>query len=237
MFRTKKTGWLLLMVMTLLLAAAGPGRAAAPVVGKLILIQGQVVVRRADAAQWQTAQLNQEIFAGDAVQTGPSSRAALLCVDESQIKLNENTILVLKSVAPSPRLRTWVVSPTEMEPAPKSKYEIIRGEIWLRNKNEKFHFELEAPAVSATIRGTELNVRVAPNGSTSVILLEGGVCLTNPQGEVCLVPGEEGFALPGRAPAKRVLVMPQDAVQWSLYYPDIFSYRDLPLTPLPDDGG
>jgi len=234
MFRAGKIGRLFLAtVLALLLWEVRPGQAAPPVVGKLILLQGQVVVRRADATQWQTAQLNQEILAGDAVQTGPSSRAAILCVDESQIKLNENTILVLKHVAPSPRLRSWT-APAEAEPTPSSKYEIIRGEIWLRNKNEKFRFELEAPAVSATIRGTEINVRVAPNGSTSVILLEGGVCITNPQGEVCLRPGEEGFALPGQAPGKRTLVTPQDAVQWSLYYPDIFSYRDLPLTPLPE---
>jgi tetratricopeptide (TPR) repeat protein len=236
MRRAGKLGWLWrVAILALVLAQAASGQAAPPVVGKLIFLQGQVVVRPADATQWTPAQLNQEIKAGDAIQTGPSSRAAILCADESQIKLNENTILVLKSVVPSPRLRTWAVSPTEMEaPPPKSKYEILRGEIWLRNKNEKFQFELEAPAVSATIRGTEVNVRVAPDGSTSVILLEGGVCITNPQGEVCLRPGEEGFALPGRAPSKRALVQPQDAVQWSLYYPDVFSFRDLPLTPSPE---
>ena len=38
------------------------------------------------------------------------------------------------------------------------------------------------------------------------------------------------MARPGQAPTKRVIVQPADAVQWSLYYPGIFSYRDLPLT-------
>ena len=110
-----------------------------------------------------------------------------------------------------------------------------QGEIWLRNKHEKFRFELETPAVTATIRGTELNIKVQRNGATSVILLEGNVCLANPQGEVCLRPGEEGYTIPGQKPTKRVLVQPADAVQWVLYYPGIISYRDLPLAPLPGE--
>jgi tetratricopeptide (TPR) repeat protein len=60
-------------------------------------------------------------------------------------------------------------------------------------------------------------------------LLEGKIRLTNPQGELDLNPGEEGMARVGQAPVKRVLVQPDDAVQWSLYYPGIFSFRDIPL--------
>ena len=82
------------------------------------------------------------------------------------------------------------------------------GEIWLRNKHEKFRFELETPAVTAIIRGTELNIRVQRNGATNVLLLEGNVCIANPQGEVCLRPGEEGYAVPGQKPTKQVLVQP-----------------------------
>jgi tetratricopeptide (TPR) repeat protein len=202
----------------------------APMVGKLIALQGQVTVRRVSDTRWELAQVGQPLAAGDAVRTGPASSASILCVDESQIKLNENTIVILKSIAPSPRLQP--VIPSKGQPPPSSHYEVPQGEIWLRNKHEKFRFELETPAVTAIIRGTELNIRVQPNGATSVILLEGNVCIANPQGEVCLRPGEEGYAVPGQKPTKQVLVQPTDAVQWVLYYPGIISYRDLPLTPL-----
>ena len=56
-----------------------------------------------------------------------------------------------------------------------------------------------------------------------------GSRLANPQGQIDLDPGEEGFAQVGQAPVKRVILQPKDAVQWSLYYPGIFSYRDIPL--------
>ncbi len=232
MRRIGLTCWLIILIGTNFLL---PGRLEAmaepPIVAKVVTAQGEVAVCRGDTNRWEPAQVGQSLFAGDSVRTGGNSRAAILCVDESQIKLNENTIVIMKSISPSPRL-TPVTPAKEKPPAPPSHYQVPQGEIWLRNKHEKFRFELETPAVTATIRGTELNIKVQLNGTTSVILLEGNVCLTNPQGEVCLVPGEEGYSVPGQKPSKRVLVQPTDAVQWVLYYPGIISFRDLPLAAL-----
>lgn len=185
---------------------------------------------------WQEAILNQDLFAGDMVRTGENSRAAILCLDESQLKLNERTVLVLKNVVPSPRLRPGEVTPAAPLPAAASIYQILQGEIWLRNKKEDFLFELETPSVTATIRGTELNVRVLPDGTTQVVLVEGRLRLRNPYGEIWLATGEEGLTRPGQAPVKRLLVQPADAVQWILYYPGYFSFRDLPLIYLKDRG-
>jgi tetratricopeptide (TPR) repeat protein len=233
----RRTGWLCWLILIFLANLLLPGRLAAmggsPPVAKVVSIQGQVAVQRRGSGQWEACQVGQTLAAGDAVRTGPASGASILCVDESQIRLNENTIVILKSIAPSPRLQP--VTPAQEQPPPASRYEVPQGEIWLRNKHEKFRFELETPAVTAIIRGTELNIRVQRNGTTSVILLDGQVCLNNRQGEVCLRPGEEGYIIPGQRPSKRLLVQPADAVQWVLYYPGIISYRDLPLTPLPGE--
>jgi tetratricopeptide (TPR) repeat protein len=189
-------------------------------------------MRPAGAAQWQKAQLRQELFGGDTVRTGANSRAAILCMDESQIRLNQHTVLTLKNVAPSPRLRFGEIAPAAQAQEAGSLYEVIQGEVWLRNKKEKFLFELETPTVTATIRGTELNVRVQPDGTTSIVMLEGEVKMANRYGEILLTAGEEGLARPGKAPTKQVLVQPANAVQWSLFYPGSFSYRDLPLVAL-----
>jgi tetratricopeptide (TPR) repeat protein len=220
----------LIVFLLLILGDAIETRAAAPLAGKLIQIQGQVSVRRAGGQAWEPGRLQQDLFAGDAIQTGEVSRAAILCVDESQIKLNENTQFVLNSVAPSPRLGLGAAVPAATA-ATASLYQVPQGEIWLRNSNEKFRFELETPALTAAVRGTEFNLRVAPDGLTVPALLAGSLVLQNPQGQVTLSPGEEGLARPGQAPTKRVLVQPADAVQWSLAYPGIISFRDLPLTP------
>ncbi|MHC1724986.1 MAG: tetratricopeptide repeat protein [Syntrophobacteraceae bacterium] len=200
-----------------------------PLTGKLLYMQGQVAIRSAGTEALIPAQLNQDLYAGDAVITGPVSRAAILCIDESQVKLNENTILILKQVLHSTRLETADIFPVAARGSSKSSYEIPQGEVWFRNKYENSSFDLETPAVTAGIRGTELNIRVQKDGATSVILLEGSVFLFNDYGSVSLNPGEEGLAQPGKAPTKHVLLQPSDAVQWSLYYPGLFSYRDLPM--------
>jgi tetratricopeptide (TPR) repeat protein len=217
----------------LLCMAAFPSPAACQGVGKFISVQGEVKIRRAGAADWEAAEPDQPLHEGDAVLTGADSSCTILCTDESQIKLNEQTLLVIKSVAPSPRLRLGGIVPAAVREALSSSYKVLKGEIWLRNKREKFNFNLETPTVNGTIRGTELNVQVEADGSTRITLLEGSICLANEYGEICLVPGEEGSVQPGQAPTKQMLVQPADAVQWSLYYPGIFSFRDLPLSPQP----
>jgi ferric-dicitrate binding protein FerR (iron transport regulator) len=206
--------------------------AASPLAGRLVDFQGEVAVAPAGSKSWQPVRVNQELFTGDAIQTGANSRAAILCVDESQLKLNENTLLVLKSVAPSARLGLAEVKPVQAGAGAEvqSLYQVPQGEIWLRNNKEKFPFAIETPAVTASIRGTEFNLRVHRDGASFVTLLGGRIQLVNDFGQVTLQPGEEGMAQPGQGPTKRFIIQPADAVQWSLYYPGIFSFKDLPLT-------
>jgi tetratricopeptide (TPR) repeat protein len=205
--------------------------AASTPAGRLVYLQGQVAISADGGEHWQTGEINRELFVGDAVKTGPESRCAILGLDESQLKLNENTLLVLKSVAPSPRLAAAEPRPAAAGSDPRSVYQVSQGEIWLRNSKERFPLEVETPAVTAAIRGTEFNLRVVRDGASYLTLLGGSLQLVNDYGQLLLQAGEEGLARPGQAPTKRVLVQPADAVQWSLYYPGIFSFRDLPLSP------
>jgi tetratricopeptide (TPR) repeat protein len=205
----------------------GPAIGSDNPIGRLINPQGLVSVLSAGTASWQEAVNGLDLFAGDTVKTGQDSRVSILCIDETQLKLNENTVLVLKSSVPSPRL--GIATPAAQKETDRSLYEVPKGEIWLRNKSEKVHFDVQTPAVTAAIRGTEFNLQVNDAGAAALVLLEGKIRLSNPQGEIDLNPGEEGMAQVGQAPVKRVILQPKDAVQWSLYYPGIFSYRDIPL--------
>jgi len=206
---------------------AGFSRASDVPAGRLINPQGSVAVLPSGNVSWEEAKSGRDLFAGDSVRTGQDSRVSILCIDETQLKLNENTVVVLKSSAPSARM--GIAAPAGQSAAGASLYEVPTGEIWLRNKNEKARFEVQTPAVTAAIRGTEFNLKVSRAGATSLVLLEGKLTLANPQGQIDLDSGEEGFAEVGRAPVKRVILQPKDAVQWSLYYPGIFSYRDIPI--------
>jgi tetratricopeptide (TPR) repeat protein len=207
---------------------AGFSRASDILVCRLLNPQGTVSVLPSGKDSWEGALNGRDLFAGDSIKTGSDSRVAVLCIDETQLKLNENTLVVLKSATPSPRM--GVAVPASQEETGASLYEVREGEIWLRNKNDKARFEVHTPAVTVAIRGTEFNLKVDRTGATNLVLLEGRLTMANSQGQVDLDPGEEGFAEVGMAPVKRVILQPKDAVQWSLYYPGIFSYRDIPLS-------
>ncbi len=222
-----KTVLLFLFFVVFQCCRAGFSKASDIPAGRLINPQGFVAILLAGKASWEEALNGRDLFAGDSVKTGQDSRVSILCIDETQLKLNENTVVVLKSSAPSARM--GVTFPATQRDAGASLYEVPAGEIWLRNKNEKARFEVQTPAVTAAIRGTEFNLKVDRAGATSLVLLDGKLTLANPQGQIDLDPGEEGLAEVGRAPVKRVVLQPKDAVQWSLYYPGIFSYRDIPL--------
>ena len=203
-------------------------------VGRLINPQGSVGVLPFEKVSWEEARNGRDMFGGDSVKTGRDSRVSILCIDETQLKLNENTVVILKSVTPSALM--GVSYPEAQRQTGAGHYEVTVGEIWLRNKNEEARFEVKTPAVTSAIRGTEFNLRVDRTGATTIVLLEGRLTLSNPQGRIDLDPGEEGFAEVGKAPVKRVILQPKDAVQWSLYYPGIFSYRDIPLGIGPEAG-
>ncbi len=210
-----------LWILLCLLSAPWPALAAADPVGRLLFAQGRVDYRPAGASGWRPASPGATLYAGDALATGQAAKAAVLCVDESQIKLNENTVMVFKAAAPSARLAGSELVPAAAKAQGASLYEVPKGEVWLKNEAERFRFELATPAVTAAIRGTEFVVRVASDGASTVALLRGALTVFNAQGEISLASGELASARPGQAPTKQVLVNPEDAVQWTLYYPAV----------------
>jgi tetratricopeptide (TPR) repeat protein len=213
-----KAFWPFLCMIVLLLPARST---TAQEEGTIASIVGEAEVFR--AGQWQPAKLRQSLLPGDVVKTGPGSRVAILLGDESQIKVNANSTLEIKQVGPPPgrpipvafRLLQTILN-------------LLSGEIWIRSRVEPF--EIQTPAATATIRGTEMNLSIAPADAARLAVLEGAVEFRNPQGSVLVAAGEQATAKVGEAPRKTVLVNPLDAVQWSFYYPGIVSFRDYPLT-------
>lgn len=210
--------WPFLCLIVLLL----PERlATAQEAGTIASIVGKAEVFR--AGQWQPAKLRQSLVPGDVVRTGPGSRVAILLADESPIKVNANSMLEIKQVGPPPG-----------KPIPvafrllQTVLNLLSGEIWTGSRVEPF--EVQTPAATATIRGTEMNLSTVPANAARLAVLEGVVEFRNLQGSVLVTAGEQATAKIGEAPRKTVLVNPLDAVQWSFYYPGIVSFRDYPLT-------
>ncbi len=211
----------------LFLSFAGDGHAQPDLAAaKLVEIRGGVEVLSPPPDAWRTATAGMGLAGGDAVRTANDGRASLLLSDESLIKLSRNSTFRLKQVARSAgwlRLAGGVARGA-------SRYALEKGRLWLLNKNRSPDIEVETPTVTAAIRGTEVHIGVGPDGTSRVSVLEGVVFVANPFGSVNLLSGEEAIVVPGSAPVKQLIVEPENAAQWTLHIPPLFSSRNLTLT-------
>jgi tetratricopeptide (TPR) repeat protein len=193
--------------------------------GKIISVQGRAEVRKGAAAPWLPAANLQLLDNGDVIRTLAESRAVILLADETQMKLNGNTTLELRSVRQTSSLITRIAQ-TSAAQGDQSLLNLTSGQVWLRSRLKPANVRVNTPSVTAAVRGTEFDLKVADDGESTLTTLEGLVDFRNDQGAVLVASGEQARARIGQAPTKTVLLRPRDAVQWVLYYPGAVSPAD-----------
>ena len=205
-------GWIHL----LLLALALPFNAAlAQEAGQIVSALGTVEVLR--DRRWQALATGATLSAGDTVRTGEGSRAAIQLSNGSQIKINANSRLEFRQIAP-PVEDGFLFTTSQVL---QNLLRILSGEVWVRSGGEPL--EIETVYATATVRGTEFNLAVEPGDLARLAVLTGLIEFRNSEGSVLVAANEQATAKLGEAPRKTVLLNPLDAVQWSLYYPDTIS--------------
>ncbi|MFN7955206.1 MAG: tetratricopeptide repeat protein [bacterium] len=210
-----------------LLALCATDASAAPG-GKLVSVSGTVSVHRAGGTTEIGAPF-EDLAVGDRVETGERSRAAILLADETQVKLNSLSNLTITAIGGA---ASGVLPASAGAAGEGSVLSLGQGEAWIRRKSPG-GFEMRTPTASAAIRGTEFDVTQAGAGETRVAVLDGLVSLRNDVGDVSLAAGALGTARPGQVPTRTVLVEPENAVQWTLYYPTRLASADYGVA-LPD---
>ena len=169
---------------------------------QIVALAGQGQTRALGVEPWSRAALAQQLGAGADVRTLALSSAALLLADRTQIRMSSNAQLRL---CESHATRTLL--------------ELVAGRLWARTKKTPASLQLQTPAALAVVRGTDWDVEVDSAGRTTLTVLSGSVELSNAFGSVQLGAAEQGYAEPGKAPTKRLLVSPRERVQWVAAYP------------------
>ena len=177
-------------------AAVPPGAAA-----EIVSLQGAGDQRAATAADWLPARPAQPLATGDFVRTRQSAKMALLFADDTQLRLHQNTVLQVKGVAtPAQPVTTLLLN---------------AGRAWTQTRRpDGSRLNLETPAATAAIRGTDWDLAVEDDGRTVLTVLSGTVEFFNAQGRVAVGANEAAVAEVGKAPVKLVLSQPRDRIQW-----------------------
>lgn len=209
-----------LVILTCCLTAtlypqASPAQTRGPSVARAVSVQGTVESQRVGETQWQPVKLNDTYFPGDKIRVQPRSRADLALLDQSVLRLNENTTITVEAVKEE---RTGVV-------------DLLRGAVHFFSRGPR-SLEVQTPFTVAGVRGTEFFIGVEPDRALLTIF-EGTVVAENPAGSLTLTGGQSAVAEAGKAPVLRVVARPRDAVHWALYYPPVLYVRpeELPAGP------
>ena len=158
----------------------------APVAGAIVTVNGDESLRFVNEADWRIAEATQDLLAGDALRTGPAGTLALRFADETMIRVHRNSELTVKAL---PEDGT-------------AELQLDTGRVWARAVTGGSGVDIETPAATAAIRGTDWTLEVLPDKSTRLIVLAGVVELQNAQGSVSVGPGEAAIAALGKAPSK-----------------------------------
>jgi tetratricopeptide (TPR) repeat protein len=184
-----------------LVAAEG----CAPVVGRVMSVDGQMEVQRRDNRVWQPIFLNETVCERDAIRTGLRSRAAVMLINDAVLRLDQETTIHLVDI---------VAAESE-----SSLLSLVRGAFQSFSRSPR-EMEINTPYVNATIEGTEFLIR-AEARQAQITVFEGIVAAANAQGRVRVSGGHSVTAAAGQPPKPYTLVRPRDSVQWALYYPPI----------------
>jgi len=172
-------------------------------IGKMVSVQGTVESQRAGGTQWQPVKLNDTLCSGDTIRVLDNSRAELALVNQSVLRINENTTITLEGVDED---RTTLV-------------DMLKGAALFFSRGTR-KLKVKTQYAIFGVRGTEFFIRVEER-QAFMSVFEGRVQAENQIGSLTLKDGESTIAAAGNAPVLTVVARPRDAVQWALYYPPV----------------
>lgn len=188
--RGKTTFWLAVIQALLLLASLTSKVESATPVATVQLAIGSFTVRRQGATQFIPIGIRGSLYVGDMARTGARSKASLLFNDGSQVRLNENTTIL-------------ITPPTPVGKGKRSLFRAILGETWASLRPDQ---AAQTTSAIAGVRGTEFDLKVEEDGTTTITVLVGEVDFFNDFGAVVVGESQQSIARPGQPPTAPITI-------------------------------
>jgi len=193
---------------------------------EIVSLLGKGDHRQGLTAAWLPAKIGQDLNGGWFVRTGDQSRMGILFTDRTQIRLNQNSQLQIKSVADA---KNWKQTTIRLQSGRAwSQARPVSGPAGQRSGPAPVL--METPSATMSIRGTDWDVTVASDGRTELAVMSGSVLMENDFGRLEVAAGEGAAAEVGKAPYKFILLDPRERVQW------VTAYRPQPRRWVPAPG-
>lgn len=156
-----------------------------------------------EAGGIQEGALGDIINHGDQLTTSNNTRAAIRFTDDgSVLRMNPGTIMSIKAEGDRNALQKTL--------------QIEFGELWARiNKRDNAEYRIQTPTAVAAVKGTEFYVRVAADGATTIITVDGVLDFFNDIGTVEIPAGFTGTVTEASAAPSVGVTQPEDVASFT----------------------
>ncbi|HEY0549575.1 MAG TPA: hypothetical protein VGF13_08235, partial [Verrucomicrobiae bacterium] len=200
--------WVIALVLATGVCGSFCARAAEDAV--LLSIEGDVTVRKAATQDWQPAQTNQTLMAGDRVRTGDNGRAMARLGNNGVQRVPPNSTYEVEALANG-----------------KSGVNVKQGGMFLFIRDLFGGSPARSDLAAAATRGTGYYMFVDADGRTVITVIEGEVDVTNALGTVTLRANQQAEVKPGGKPERTAMLDATSVIQWCLYYPAVLDPAEL----------
>ena len=170
-------------------------------VGKAENVLGTLVVKRADGRVDQLkGKGSLPLYEGDQCKTERASKAFIRLADGTQVAMNEETTFLVQARREKAHGVTRI-------------FKLLVGEMWLKT-SEPVAIEVETPVATAAIKGTEFNIRVQPDGKSTLTVIEGLVEFGTPFGTCPIKTATVSYGERGKKCTKPAPIEPAPAITW-----------------------
>ncbi len=140
---------------------------------------------------------------GDQLVTSSNTRAAIRFTDDgSVLRMNPSTVMSIKAEGERNALQKTL--------------QIEFGELWARiNKRDNAEYIIQTPTAVAAVKGTEFYVRVAEDGTTTIITVDGVLDFFNDIGAVEIPAGFTGTVTEASAAPSVGITQPEDVASFT----------------------
>jgi tetratricopeptide (TPR) repeat protein len=181
-----------------MLICSNVAKAAGKLTATVIAERGSVTVERDGTTQFQSLVIQDGLCVGDAIRTSAGADVDILFTNGSQVKLGPNSMIRI------------LANPAGLHS--QNLFFAICGVIWAHLKPDT---HVETPSAIVIVRGTEIALNIADDGTTQLTVVSGDASFYNAEGSVEVVDNQQSTAQPGRAPTAPVAVDATGLISWT----------------------
>lgn len=151
------------------------------------------MVMKVGTDTWSKASADMTLEAGDRIKTGVFSRAVITFFEGSTIELKADTEVGVTELSISEDTGSTVIRLWQQIGKTRSRVEKLI--------DPASRYEIETPAGAAVVRGSEADVTVAADGTTTIDNIEGHWSAVGQGQEVPISEGMQSTIVPGNVPS------------------------------------